>query len=169
MKPAWPMNFGRPGADDSSQNWVRASVVDDRQRYIPTHLLCPQECRLLEAGACANTTCPALSGQPVERETWKRRIVMTATPSHQNADKLHVRTFERNPRTSIMKLSARNQIKGVVKKVMKGQTTSHVQLDIGGVIVSASITNEAVDELKLKPGQTAYAVIKASDVMIGID
>src|SRR5271163_5369623 len=68
-----------------------------------------------------------------------------------------------------MKLSARNQIKGVIKSVTKGQTTAHVQLDVGGVVVSASITNEAVDELKLKPGQTAYAVIKASDVMVAID
>jgi len=68
-----------------------------------------------------------------------------------------------------MKLSARNQIKGVIKSVTQGQTTAHVQIDIGGVVVSASITNEAVDELKLTPGQTAYAVIKASDVMVAID
>jgi molybdopterin-binding protein len=68
-----------------------------------------------------------------------------------------------------MKLSARNQIKGVIKSVTKGQTTAHVQIDIGGVVVSASITNEAVDELKLASGQTAYAVIKASDVMVAID
>ena len=68
-----------------------------------------------------------------------------------------------------MKLSARNQIKGTVKAVTKGQTTSHVQIDIGGTVVTASITNEAVDDLKLKDGQTAYAVIKASDVMVAID
>ena len=60
-------------------------------------------------------------------------------------------------------------VKGVLVEVTKGQTTAHVQLDVGGVVVSASITNEAVDELKLKPGQTAYAVIKASDVMVAID
>jgi molybdopterin-binding protein len=68
-----------------------------------------------------------------------------------------------------MKISARNQIKGVVKSVTKGATTAHVQLDVGGILVAASITNEAVDELKLTPGQTAYAVIKASDVMVAID
>jgi molybdopterin-binding protein len=68
-----------------------------------------------------------------------------------------------------MRLSARNQIKGVITSVSKGQTTAHVQIDIGGVVVSASITNEAVDELKLAPGLTAYAVIKASDVMVAID
>ena len=68
-----------------------------------------------------------------------------------------------------MKISARNQIKGVIKSVTKGQTTAHVQIDIGGAVVSASITNEAVDELKLRVGQSAYAVIKASDVMVAID
>jgi molybdopterin-binding protein len=53
--------------------------------------------------------------------------------------------------------------------VKKGQTTAHVRIDIGGSIVTSSITNEAVDELKLAAGQTAYAVVKASDVMIAID
>ncbi|HWT96934.1 MAG TPA: molybdopterin-binding protein [Terriglobales bacterium] len=69
-----------------------------------------------------------------------------------------------------MKLSARNQLKGKIIEVVKGQTTAHVRIDIGGgAIVTSSITNEAVDELKLKAGQSAIAVIKASDVMIGVD
>src|SRR5262249_8361584 len=68
-----------------------------------------------------------------------------------------------------MKLSARNLLKGTIVEVKKGQTTAHVRLDIGGAIVTASITNEAVDDLKLQKGQQAYAVIKASDVMIAID
>lgn len=68
-----------------------------------------------------------------------------------------------------MKLSARNMLKGTITDVKKGQTTAHVRLDIGGATVTASITNEAVDELKLKTGQQAYAVIKASDVMIAIE
>lgn len=68
-----------------------------------------------------------------------------------------------------MKISARNQLKGEVVDVVKGATTSHVRLDIGGATVPASITNEAVDELGLAKGQTAYAVIKASDVMIAVD
>lgn len=68
-----------------------------------------------------------------------------------------------------MKISARNQLNGTVVDVIKGATTSHVRIDIGGAIVTASITNEAVDELKLTKGQPAIAVIKASDVMIGID
>lgn len=68
-----------------------------------------------------------------------------------------------------MKISARNQIKGVITSVTKGQTTAHVQIDVNGVVVSASITNESVDVLGLKVGQAAYAVIKASDVMIGVD
>jgi molybdopterin-binding protein len=68
-----------------------------------------------------------------------------------------------------MKVSARNQLKGTVAEVVKGATTSHVRIDIGGSIVTASITNEAVDELKLTRGQSCYAVIKASDVMVAID
>jgi molybdopterin-binding protein len=67
-----------------------------------------------------------------------------------------------------MKLSARNQIRGTVKEVHKGQTTAHVRIDIGnGVIITSSITNEAVDDLGLKVGDTATAIIKASDVMVG--
>jgi molybdopterin-binding protein len=68
-----------------------------------------------------------------------------------------------------MKLSARNQIKGKILEVKKGATTSHVRLEIApGQVVTASITNEAVDELKLKAGDAAFAIIKASDVMIGV-
>ena len=68
-----------------------------------------------------------------------------------------------------MKLSARNVLKGKIVSVTKGQTTAHVRLDIGGSVVTSSITNEAVDDLGLKEGDTAYAVIKASDVMVGKD
>jgi len=68
-----------------------------------------------------------------------------------------------------MKLSARNKLKGKIVDIRKGATTSHVTLDIGGQLVTASITNDAVDDLALEPGQTAYAVIKASDVMVGVD
>jgi molybdopterin-binding protein len=68
-----------------------------------------------------------------------------------------------------MKLSARNQIKGKVASVHKGATTAHVQIDIGGgVVVTASITNEAVDELGISSGKDVIAVIKASDVMVGV-
>ena len=67
-----------------------------------------------------------------------------------------------------MKLSARNQFKGRIVDVTKGATTSHVRIDIGGgVIVTSSITNEAVADLDLHVGDAAWAVIKASDVMIG--
>jgi molybdopterin-binding protein len=68
-----------------------------------------------------------------------------------------------------MKLSARNQLKGTVVEVIKGATNAHVRIDIGGAILTASITNEAVEELKLAKGQSAFAVIKATDVMIGVE
>ena len=68
-----------------------------------------------------------------------------------------------------MKISARNVLKGKIIDVTKGATTAHVKIDVGGIIVTSSITNAAVDELKLAAGKDAYAVIKASDVMIGTE
>lgn len=69
-----------------------------------------------------------------------------------------------------MKISARNVIKGRVVSVEKGTTTAHVKIEIAaGQIVTAAITNEAVDSLKLAVGGDAYAVVKASDVMIAVD
>jgi molybdopterin-binding protein len=68
-----------------------------------------------------------------------------------------------------MKISARNTLKGKIVEVTKGATTAHVKIDVGGTVVTASITNAAVDDLKLAPGKEAYAVIKASDVMIGTE
>ena len=68
-----------------------------------------------------------------------------------------------------MKIGARNRLKGRVVKVTKGQTTAHVHIDVYGIIITAAITNEAVDELGLREGQDAYAVVKASDVMVAID
>jgi molybdopterin-binding protein len=66
-----------------------------------------------------------------------------------------------------MRLSARNQINGKIVGVQKGQTTGHVRIDIGsGVIITSSITNEAIDDLALRVGDDAIAVIKASDVMV---
>lgn len=67
-----------------------------------------------------------------------------------------------------MKISARNILSGKIVDIKKGATTSHVSIEIApGTIVTSSITNEAVDDLALKQGDQAYAVIKASDVMVG--
>lgn len=69
-----------------------------------------------------------------------------------------------------MKISARNRLKGKIVEITKGATTAHVRIDIGnGAIVTASITNQAVDELGLTVGGSAYAVVKASDVMVAVD
>ena len=66
-----------------------------------------------------------------------------------------------------MKISARNVLTGRVVAVKRGATTAHVQIEVaGGVIVTASITNEAVDDLALAVGDQASAVIKASDVLV---
>jgi molybdopterin-binding protein len=69
-----------------------------------------------------------------------------------------------------MKLSARNVLRGKVVAIVRGQTTGHVKLNIGGgTVITASVTMEAITELELKRGDTAYAVIKASDVIVGKD
>jgi molybdopterin-binding protein len=68
-----------------------------------------------------------------------------------------------------MRISARNILEGTIKDVHKGATTAHVEIELkGGETVTASITNEAVEELGLKNGENAFAVIKASDVMIAV-
>jgi molybdopterin-binding protein len=53
--------------------------------------------------------------------------------------------------------------------VKKGATTAHVLVDIGGHVVTSSITNESLEGLGIKAGGSVYVVIKASDVMIGVD
>jgi molybdopterin-binding protein len=69
-----------------------------------------------------------------------------------------------------MKISARNVLSGKVVALTKGATTAHVKIEIAaGAVVTASITNEAVDALGLAVGKKASAVIKASDVMVAID
>lgn len=69
-----------------------------------------------------------------------------------------------------MKLSARNQLAGTIVEITEGVTNGIVKIEIApGLIVSSSITNAAIEELGLQVGETAYAVIKASNVMVGAD
>lgn len=69
-----------------------------------------------------------------------------------------------------MRLSARNILKGKVVALTRGATTTHVKVEIvDGLIVTAAITNEAADDLGLTIGADAAAIIKASDVMIGVE
>lgn len=68
-----------------------------------------------------------------------------------------------------MKISARNAFDGVVKAVVKGSTTAHVTIDVNGLTVTASITNESVEDLGLRAGVKVKAIIKSSDVMVAVD
>ncbi len=69
-----------------------------------------------------------------------------------------------------MKIGARNQLKGTVVGIDRGAVNAIVTLDIGGGnLVSATISIKSADELKLEAGKTAYAIIKATSVMIGVD
>jgi len=69
-----------------------------------------------------------------------------------------------------MKLSARNLLKGKVIQIVKGAVNSEVTLELpGGTHIVSIITNTSVDSLGLKEGKDAYAVIKASSVMLAVD
>ena len=69
-----------------------------------------------------------------------------------------------------MKLSARNQLKGKVVSIQEGAVNAIVGFDIGGGnVISATISMAAVKELGLETGKDAYAVIKATSVMVGVD
>ncbi|WP_294534463.1 TOBE domain-containing protein [uncultured Rhodoblastus sp.] len=67
-----------------------------------------------------------------------------------------------------LKISARNILDGKIVEIRKGVTTSHVRIDVKGQIVTASITGESVEDLGLKVGGAASAVIKSSDVLVAI-
>jgi molybdopterin-binding protein len=68
-----------------------------------------------------------------------------------------------------MRISARNQIAGTIRTVKPGATTTHITIEVSPTVtITASITNESAEEMGLKVGMAATAVIKASDVMVGI-
>ncbi|MDR1358247.1 MAG: TOBE domain-containing protein [Coriobacteriales bacterium] len=68
-----------------------------------------------------------------------------------------------------MKISARNQLKGVITDIQTGAVNSIVAIQVGDYSIKSSITNEAVADLGLKVGEQAYAIVKASNVMVGVD
>jgi molybdopterin-binding protein len=69
-----------------------------------------------------------------------------------------------------MKVSARNQLKGTVKKITHGSINSEVTLEIApGVEITAQVTTTSVASLGIKEGGTAYALIKADSVMVGVE
>jgi molybdopterin-binding protein len=69
-----------------------------------------------------------------------------------------------------MKISARNQFKGTIIDIQEGAVNGIVKIDIGGGnIVSSTISMNAIKELNLEVGKTAYAIVKATSVMVGID
>ena len=67
-----------------------------------------------------------------------------------------------------MRISARNALPGKIVEIKKGATTAHVRIDVSGTVVTSSITNESVEELGLKVGDSVHAVIKSSDVMVAV-
>lgn len=69
-----------------------------------------------------------------------------------------------------MKVSARNALPGMIRKIERGAVNAEVTIEVApGLQIVSVITLDAIDNLKLKVGDRAYAVIKASSVMIGVD
>ena len=69
-----------------------------------------------------------------------------------------------------MRLSARNILNGRVVALTKGATTTHVKIEIvDGMVLTASITNEAAEDLGLAVGMAASAIVKESDVIVGVE
>jgi molybdopterin-binding protein len=91
---------------------------------------------------------------------WKAWVVMTFPISE---IKLSCRRFE-------MKISARNILKGKIVKIVPGAVNSEITIELpGGATIVSVITNDSVDQLALAVGKEAYAIIKASNVMVGVD
>jgi len=71
-------------------------------------------------------------------------------------------------KTIIMKISARNQLKGIIREIKTGIVTAKVTVDIGGGnTISSVITMDSIDDLNLKVGDEVYAIIKSTEVLIG--
>lgn len=69
-----------------------------------------------------------------------------------------------------MRISARNVIAGKIVSLTKGATTAHLKIEVApGITITSSITNEAVDDLALSVGKSVKAIVKSSDVMVGVD
>jgi molybdopterin-binding protein len=69
-----------------------------------------------------------------------------------------------------MRISARNQLKGTVKKITEGAVNNEIVLEVApGVELTAVITKQSTESLGLKEGGSAVAVVKASNVMLGVE
>jgi molybdate transport system regulatory protein len=74
------------------------------------------------------------------------------------------------PPGGIMRISARNQLKGMVSKITPGPINAEVILTLeGGQQIAAVITNQSVQTLGLAEGKIAYAIVKASAILLGVD
>ena len=69
-----------------------------------------------------------------------------------------------------MQISARNTLKGIIKAIKYGEVNAEIILDLeGGQELTSTITRSSAERLGLEVGKPAYALIKSSDVIVGID
>ena len=86
------------------------------------------------------------------------------------AEKLDNGGFVSLKKEYTMKISARNQLKGKVVSIQKGSVNAIVEIDIGGGnVITSTISLESLQTLQLEVGKEAYAIIKATSVMVGVE
>lgn len=69
-----------------------------------------------------------------------------------------------------MKLSARNNLKGIIKSIQEGLITSKVVIDLGnGNEIVSIISKDAIHDLDLKVGKEAFAIVKSTEVIVGVE
>jgi molybdate transport system substrate-binding protein len=169
LDPAVKVGTSTPKADPSG-DYAWEAFRKAEARKPGSFALLEQKALQLTGGPASPLAPPgrSLYGVLVAQEKADSHVHPRRRPAYPGQARIYrPHSFDR--RSNEMKLSARNILKGKVVDVKKGATTAHIKLDIGGQTVTAAITNEAADELKLTKGQNAYAVIKASDVMVAVD
>lgn len=102
----------------------------------------------------------------IRGERQGRRVLYSIAPGAGRAMAAGTEVLTGSPRRSRLKLSARNRLLGRVTAIERDKVTSSVTLDVGGQTVQSVITTAALDDLGLEIGDPAYAVVKATEVML---
>jgi molybdopterin-binding protein len=157
----------------------RAVVIDDRGELVgiedldilSASFVAKPTIRFAHAATLAQSQDARQRGGEPRFPPDARRMEPRALRSIRTVVRTDERAFaSRSKRSGSMKLSARNILSGTVIAITKGATTAHVKIEVdSGAVITASITNDSVDALRLEVGKPAYAIIKASNVMVGVD
>lgn len=140
------------------QGWITFQSSEEERKILEQHSKQSQRTKteiLRELIRSLNEQSPP---PPSQQETQK------------NSEESDTEIFSQKSGLQLMKVSARNVFKGIVKRVVKGTVNAEVTLEIApGVELISTITRASAENLELSEGKEAYAVIKSSNVMIARD